>query len=237
MKHLAIASMLASLATGCVIADDGYYDYEEGAIGTTWSFHMADGTQLGCPAGFDTAEITAVPRDGSEAFIDLYDCGSLSGRAFYPVNDYEVTIAVTNRSGSQEYAHSLTQTVDIFVTDANLGEDFIHDGGRLLFDWVLVDAQSNDALECRGAGNPSSINVAAVNGDTTISTSLACGDGFGVSAPLPAGAYTATFSALNAAGQPLGEPQTAPVAVRDRNDYDDLGTIMLPIGMVAPSPD
>jgi hypothetical protein len=34
----------------------------------------------------------------------------------------------------------------------------------------------------------------------------------------------------------LGEAQTKNVALDDRNDYDDLGTITLPIGGLAPPP-
>ena len=236
MKRLILASLLAGSATGCILTTDGYSE-EVGFIDTSWSFHTADGTPLSCPAGFTTAEVTAVSRTYGDAFIDLYDCDALGGSAAYPVDEYDVTIAITNTSGSSEYAHGLTQTLDIFRTDATIGEDFIHDGGRIIFDWVLVDADTNRPLECVTAGNPKEIKVDVASGETAISTSLACGDGFGISNPLPAGAYTATIAAVNQAGQPLGEPVSEPVAVRDRNDYDDLGTITLPIGNFVPDPE
>ncbi len=235
MKRLILASLLASFATGCIITTDGQSE-EVGFINTSWNFHKADGTELGCPAGFNTAEVTAVSREFGDAFVDLYSCNARSGSAPYPIGAYEVTIAITNNSGSEEYAHSLTQTLDIVVNDENFSEDFIADGGRVLFDWVLVDAANNDSLDCRTAGNPQSIHVDATSPNAMVSTSLACDDGFGVSNPLPAGTYTATFSALDAAGQPLGEPQTKNVALDDRNDYDDVGTISLPIGEFTPPP-
>lgn len=234
MKRLILASLLASFATGCIITTTEGQGEEVGFINTSWSFHKADGTELTCPEGFNTAEVTAVSREFGDAFIDLYNCNSLSGTAAYPLGAWDVTIAITNNSGSSEYAHSLTQTLDIVLEDQDFGEDFIDDGGRVLFDWVLVDAETNDALECRTAGNPQSIQVDAASPNTMLSTSLACGDGFGVSNPLPAGTYTATFSALNAAGQPMGDPQTKNVALGDRNDYDDVGTITLPIGALTP---
>lgn len=232
MKTLLASSLIALIAplTGCIITTDGATE-EVGFINTEWSFHSADGTALDCPAGFPTVEVTAIPFDRSlPTFIDLYSCNRLQASAAYPLGEYEVTIAITNNSGSQEYAHSLSRVVDIFSADASVGEDFIHDGGRILFDWVLVDGKTNADLECRTAGNPKAIKVDAASSDAAISTELACEDGFGVSNPLLAGAYQATFSVINQAGQPLGEPQTKAVALRDRNDYDDVGTITLPIG-------
>lgn len=235
MKTLLLTSLLAPLATGCIITTDGQTE-EVGYINTEWSFHAADGTELGCPDGFPTVEVTAVSRFDGLQFIDLYDCERRAASAPYPVDEYDVTIALTTDSGRDEYAHSLTRTVDIFVNDASVGEDFIHDGGRILFDWVLVDADTNADLACNTAGNPRAIKVEAATADAAFTTELACGDGFGVSNPLLAGTYTATFSAINQAGQPLGAPQTKNVALQDRNDYDDLGTITLPIGGLPPPP-
>lgn len=234
MKKLLLALLLAP-ATGCIIESDGYSE-EVGYINTEWSFHAVDGTVLDCPAGFPTVEVTATPYDGGPTIIDLYNCNRKSASAPYPVGEYDVTIAITNNSGSQEYAHSLTHYVDIFTVDASLGEDFLHDGGRILFDWLLVDSETNADLDCRAAGNPNAIKVDAVNSGASVSTELACGDGFGVSNPLLAGSYTATFAAVDDKGVPLGEPVTKNVGLQDRNDYDDLGTITLPIGNFVPPP-
>lgn len=234
MKTLLLASLIAPL-TGCIITSDGYTE-EVGFIDTEWSFQSADGTALDCPVGFPTVEVTAVSTYDGFAFIDLYNCNRKQASAPYPLGEYEVTIAITNNSGSAEYAHSLSRIVDIVAADAKVGEDFIDDGGRILFDWRLVDAETNADLECRTAGNPEAIKVTAASPEGVVTTELACADGFGVSAPLVAGAYNATFSAINKAGQPLGEPQTKAVALRDRNDYDDVGTITLPIAPPAPPP-
>ena len=228
--------LLIAPLTGCIMTTEGQGE-EVGFINTEWSFHSVEGAALDCPAGFPTVEVTAIPFDRSlPAFIDLYSCNRQQASAPYPIGEYEVTIAITNNSGSEAYAHSLSRVVDLFSADASVGEDFIHDGGRILFDWVLVDAETNADLECRTAGNPKAIKVEAASSDAAFSTELTCGDGFGVSNPLLAGAYQATFSVINQAGQPLGEPQTKAVALRDRNDYDDVGTITLPIGAFAPPP-
>lgn len=232
MKTLVTAALLAPLATGCIITTDDYSE-DVGYITTEWSFRTTNGTSLDCPAGFPIVEVTAFPLDGSIPIIDLYNCERGRATAPYPIGEYDITIAVTNNSGSREYAHSLTRYVDIYFEDASVGEEFVDDGGRILFDWKLVDAESNESLTC---DTVATIKVDATAGEATTSTELPCRDGFGVSEPLLAGAYTATFSALDANGRLLGEAQTKNVALDDRNDYDDLGTITLPIGGLAPPP-
>ena len=72
MRRLVLATMvacIASLATGCIISsddDDTPPGDEVGAIRADWTFHTAAGGALGCPAGFDTAQVTAVAVDGRD---------------------------------------------------------------------------------------------------------------------------------------------------------------------------
>ena len=149
MRRLVFVMMvacLATFATGCIISSDD--DGEVGRISADWSFHDSGGAALGCPGGFDTASVTADPTDGGTPVVDLYDCVDLSGTQDYPINEYDVTIDITSRSGGTVYnVGALTQRVDIVPADATVQEDFIDDGGRFILDWVLVDA-TNAQMTC-----------------------------------------------------------------------------------------
>ena len=236
-----MVACIASLATGCIISsdDDDTPGDEVGSIRADWTFHTAAGGALGCPAGFDTAQVTAVAVDGrdcdpevlgSATCIDLYDCVDGTGTGDLLATDYNVTIDITD-GGNGVYGSSLTQAVDITVNDGVVDEDFIDDGGRLVAAWALVDAATNAPLTCATAGNPDAISFdVTLTGPNTLTTDLfECDDESGISDPLVAGQYVVSVSALNAQGAALGAPQNKNVTLGDQNDYQDLGTITLPI--------
>jgi hypothetical protein len=230
MKKLILPTLLATFASGCILTASGY-EGEVGYINASWSFRDVAGATLPCPTGFNTAEVTAVSREFGDVFIDLYNCDARGGSAPYPIGSYDVTIAITTAGGT-EYGHSLTQPVDIVRTDANVGEDFVDDGGRVLFDWVLQDATTNDPVTC--ADQPAVDTVSIVFDDTVATTKFDCTETFGVSEPVVAGAHAVSIAVLGRDGEVLGEPQTQTIELGDRNDYVDLGSVTLPVGIVAP---
>ncbi|MEO8704026.1 MAG: hypothetical protein ABI867_28505 [Kofleriaceae bacterium] len=189
------------------------------------------GTRLDCPTGFDTAEVTVQSATGGGTVVDLYDCIDFEGTSDYELDDYDVTIAITSPGGVNEYAASLTQTVDIIDNDGTASEDFIDDGGRFVFDWKLVDAGTNAALTCATAGNPDSIEISStLSGPNTLKTDkFDCEDGSGITAPLVEGDYTISVAALNSAGGSLGEPSSEDTQILAPNGYTDLALVTLPI--------
>jgi len=244
MRRLVLATMvacIASLATGCIISsdDDDTPPDDVGSIRADWTFHTAAGGALGCPAGFATTRVTAKTVDGgdcdpliagSNTCVDLYDCVDGTGTGDLLATDYDVTIEITD-GGNGVYGSSLTLPVDITVNDGAVDEDFIDDGGRLTAAWALVDATTNAALTCATAGNPDAISFdVTLTGPNTLTTDLfECADESGISDPLIAGSYVVSVSAVNTQGQALGAPQNKNVTLGDQNDYQDLGTITLPI--------
>jgi len=223
---------LATLATGCIISSDDGDDVidDTGLITADWSFHTADGAALSCPPGFDTASVTAEPTDNSTPVVDLYDCVALTGTADYPINQYDVTIDITSRSGGTVYnVGALTQTVDIVPADASVSEDFIDDGGRFVLDWVLVGA-NNQQLTCAAAGATKIGLTGTLSGGGTFDDDLPCTDGTGISLPAPSGSYTLAIQALNSAGQGLGTSTVktgAAATIDEPNGYTDLGTVTI----------
>ena len=223
---------LATLATGCIISsdDDDVVD-DTGLITADWSFHNVTGAATGCPAGFDTASVTAEPTDNSQPVVDLYDCVDMHGTADYPINAYDVTIDITSRSGGTVYnVGAPTQRVDIVPADATVQEDFIDDGGRFILDWVLVDA-TNAQMTCAEAGATKiGLTGTLAGGGAPFDDDLPCTDGIGISLPAPSGAYTLAIQALNSAGAGLGQSTVktgAAATIDEPNGYTDLGSVTI----------
>lgn len=243
MRRLVLATMvacIATLATGCIISsdDDDVPPDEVGSIRADWTFQNVAGAALGCPAGFDTVQVTAKTVDGldcdplvagSDTCIDLYDCVDGTGTGDLLATDYNVTIDVTD-GGAGIYGSSLTQAVDITVNDGVVSENFIDDGGRIVFDWVLVGA-ANQPLTCAEIGGDSVSITSTLAGTTSAVEDLfPCEDaGTGITDPILAGTYTAAFDVLNAAGGALGSSSTTKtnVVIADQNGYTDIGTVMI----------
>jgi hypothetical protein len=226
-----VLAVLAILASGCILSADS--DSEEvGFINAAWRFRDAAGAPAGCPGAFPFAQVTAAPIDGGLPIPQFYSCEALSGSFGYPLGAYDVTIEITSNSGSDlddsVYATSLVKRVDIVVTDVVVAEDFITDGGRVVLGWMLTDAGTSAALECVPAG-AFEISLELTAGEAVTTTKLPCTAGGGVSNPVAAGSYTAEISVLDAAGTPLGMPQTQTIEVGPQNDYQDVGVVVLPV--------
>jgi hypothetical protein len=230
-----LVAVAASQAAGCIISsgDDGDDVGDFGFITANWSFQEVGGATLGCPTGFQTAEVTATPVDGTPGpvVIDLYDCAAFTGRGDYDLGSYDVFITITDDASVNVYAESLTQTVDITVNDATVTETIIDDGGRFVFDWSLVDAATNAPLNCAEAGNPDAIEISStLSGPNTLTTDqFECSDLTGLTDPLIAGSYVVSVAALNAAGGALGAPQNQNTTITAPNGLTDLGVFELPI--------
>src|SRR5438128_2461827 len=98
MNRVILATLFATLATGCILAadtDPGEY----GFIHARWSFSTAEGTALSCPEGFSMTEVIAEPVRGGPPIIDLYDCEAFGGSAGYPIGEYDVTIVIVSDNG------------------------------------------------------------------------------------------------------------------------------------------
>jgi hypothetical protein len=236
MRRLVLSCLVvaaASQAAGCFITTEDDVGDEVGLITASWDFHTANGTRLDCPSGFDTAEVTVDSvNPGGDLVVDLYDCSDFAGTSEYFIDDYDVTIRITSPGGSNVYAESLTQAVDIVEVDGSVDEDFIDDGGRFVFDWKLVDAANpNTSLSCNAAGNPNAIEISStLLGPNTLKTDkFDCSKGTGITAPLVEGNYTISVAALNQAGGPLGEAFSQDTTIEAPNGYTDLELITLPI--------
>jgi len=228
MRRLTLVLMvagIATLATGCVTSSGGGDD--TGFIRADWSFHNVAGAGLGCPGGFTTAAVTATPTGGGTPIIDLYDCPNQTGNADYPLDQYDVDIDITSEGGGQVYASSLTQRVDIVSADATVAEDFIDDGGRLIFDWALVGV-GNQPVSCADVGAIQVGIDGSIGMNLLLSDELPCGDGTGISIPTVAGNYIMSISALDASGGLLGQATNEQNVVIDApNGYTDLGVVTI----------
>lgn len=232
-------AIVASQAAGCIItSDDDDPPIEEiGLITAEWNFkELATNTIVTqCPPGFDTASVHSKRLDVTQAdIIDLYDCAALEGTPpqGYPAGVYEVFVQIENDSGTNVYGQSLPVEVDITTVDKTFQTTLLDDGGYFAIAWDLVDAVSNAPLSCAAAGNPDAIEIISTvtGGSAAVSDKFNCEDGGGVTAGLLAGSYTTSVSAINAAGQALGEPQNAAnQVIGDRNAVTNLGTVTLPI--------
>jgi hypothetical protein len=232
MKHLGLLLAAGSL-TGCIIQDG--YGYEEiGFIDSSWAYRDVAGASLRCPAPFTTTAVTARSLSGFRPIIDLYDCDQRFAPAEYPLDIYDMDLVVSDHTGRNVYARSPMFRVDIIAFDAEIGEIFIHDGGRMVFDWAFVDAQTNTPLTCASAGIDR-IQVTAASPDAAranVSQTFLCNDRrdeLDVSDPVLAGDYTVTVTAFDRDGSPLGDPQNHTLTVADRNHYAEAGVITLPI--------
>jgi hypothetical protein len=237
MKNLALACMLAGVATGCVVTEDDRYYYEEDALITgEWSFlNIATDTATGCPAGFGTVRMISQPVDGrlapvGEPYIDLFDC--IDGRhtsAALPPDVYQVWLEVVTDDSRSLYAQSTSKIVDVIERDALFSAQILNDGGYFLLDWQLRGEQSNQTLSCTGVDSVE-ISSTLASSTAAVADKFTCADGSGITAGLLQGAYTISVAALGTDDRSLGTaPAESNQVIRDRNQVTDLGLITIPI--------
>jgi hypothetical protein len=208
-----------------------------GLITAHWSFTTVAGAATNvCPVGSATVTVTATNTVTSQQLIDLYDCPNNTGTSSYPAGIWDVTIDVQGY-GSATFVEGVerfpSQIVDITSVDADVtASPLLDDGGFFQVAWKLQDATTQAPLDCVGAGNPDSIQIAStLSGTSTmLKDKFTCSKGAGLTDPLLQGSYTISLSALNAAGQPLGASvMSTNQTITNRNGTTDLGTITIPI--------
>jgi hypothetical protein len=271
MRKVVLAALFAA-TTGCVASDDAdgdgvpdiddfcpntpggaQVDIDGCSISTTpvlmtanWSFkHLASGSSLTCPTGFDTTAVHAIPIDrfgakvGTE-LIDLYNCSAFTGTSDYDARPYEVFMEVTTPTNSAIYADTPSAYVDLTVQNKTITQTIIDDGGFFTFDFELRDKNGGARLTCGQAGANGGVEIlSTLNGTAeAVSDIFDCvapgfrddGAGFAFTGGLLAGDYTVSIAALDSSDRSVG---TAPALTNKRisapNKITDLGLIQIPI--------
>lgn len=243
MKKLvlvALTAMLAMAASGCIITsgDDDPID-EYATVTAKWSIKnlASNDNNLPCPPGINTAALYNQKIDnngnliGSPA-IDLFNCSDFTGRAEDLDPDiYQSWIELTTGSGGTVYAQSLSAIVDVIDVDKTFETTILEDGGYFSLSWTLRDANGGGELSCaQAAASGVGVLATVTNGVAATDDQLDCAPGYGVTAGLLNGSYTVKISAINTAGDGLGESVLANAAlIGDRNQVTDLGHFDLPV--------
>jgi hypothetical protein len=244
MRNLILPITIAaalSQVTGCIIEDNGIPVDEAAAITATWEFrNEATQQTTGCPTGFNTVAMHNLQLDrnnnpipGSDV-IDLFDCVDGAGISDPLVPDvYQTFLEVTDDSGNNRYAQTLSAIVDVVVTDKQFDATILNDGGYFSFGWDLVGATSNKTLACADVPNldgVQSISTAMTTGSSAIVDKFNCEDGFAVTGGLLQGSYTVSVSAFDTSGEALGTATLdGAQAIKDRNQVTALQNISIPI--------
>jgi hypothetical protein len=275
MRKLALSALLvasATAATGCVAStdDDGdgvdnEFDFcpntpggavvdEDGCAVSTvpalmtanWSFkQLSNGATLGCPNGFNTTAVHAVPvnrfgdKNGTE-LIDLYTCSALTGTSDYDARLYSVFLEITTQNNSALYADTPSTYVDLTNVDKTITQTIIDDGGFFTFNFELRDKGNGAKLTCAQAGAQGGVEIlSTLNGTTQAKSDIFdCvtpgfrddGTGPGFTAGLIAGDYTVSISALDNSDRSVGTaPALTNKGIRAPNKITDLGMVQIPI--------
>jgi len=226
-----------------------------GHIFATWQLANVDSTggltAASCPAGFDTAELhtVAASPDGlaldactsvnSDCYIDLFNCSDGSGRSSaLPAQNYLTWIQIASHDGTQVYAISDQEFVDITSADQNFDTTILKNGGYFRLSWSLMGESSGAPLSCSqtaassAAGGSVETTAIITGGQTALADKFNCEDHFGYSAPLPSGSYTVLVDARDSTDTPLSsQPVTLPGELIGlmANDINDLGHVVITI--------
>ncbi|MEO8549417.1 MAG: hypothetical protein ABI678_05575 [Kofleriaceae bacterium] len=243
MKKLVLFSLIiaaVSQATGCIISS-GDDDGGTPRITSTWTIKSIDGTNLGCPTGFDTAalysqEIDAAGNDLGSPVLDLFDCVAGIGTSA-PLADttYYSWVSIETDSGSSVYAKSTEAFVDLTVENKQLDARIYDDAGYFQLMWQLTRASNGAPVLC--ADDPDidgveSVSTAVVGSSQAIVDQFDCSDHFGITSPLPAGTYTVSVDAFKdgAGGGSLGTSDTLTnKTIQDLNRVTVLPTVTIPL--------
>jgi cysteine-rich repeat protein len=209
----------------------------EETLSLAWSFEdVATGQTTGCPTGFDTVRIVTQQVDEDfaeigEPAIDLFSCADGIGSSSFLPARYVTFLEVTNNAGTQVYAQSVSYFVDLAMPQGTLPVTIVNDGGYFGIQWELRGASSNSLLTCAQAAASSLSLVATVTSSTMASEEQFDCNWMGtLTAPLLAGSYTVSVSALNAAQQAVGTaPPLVERVIAAPNKITDLGLVTVPI--------
>jgi hypothetical protein len=207
---------------GCVVEETAP------VIAVSWHL-MTDDAATGCPVGFDTARVVSQVGNGAPIY-DLFDCADGAGvTAPLPPDVNTVWVEITDNTGTNLYAQSLAMLVDLSSgNDGAASFDIHNDAGYFQAAWILNGAGSTASCD-QVVGLDGISLLATVDGTSTAFEDIwDCGPGYGVTSPLPEGAYTVAVSALDNAGLSIGSADTLTNRViQVPNRVTNLGTLTI----------
>jgi hypothetical protein len=238
MKSVILGTLLAGTVaqlTGCII--DNSNNNNTAHITANWSIKTVAGAAVTCPPGFDTAAIVSQEIDAAGNAIgspitDLFNCSANHGvTAGLPAGVFQTWVEITDTTGANVYARSLSAIVDLTAADKTFTAEIYNDGGFFQMAWALHGATSGGPLTCAAAGADTVEIISTVSGGTQFLTDkFTCADGSGVTSALAAGSYTLSVDATLGNGGALGAPVNfASKVIQAPNKVTDLGSVMIPI--------
>lgn len=241
MKKLVLFGLIiAGAASGCIISsgDDGT---DVATITAHWDIKQVNGTSLTCPPTYDTAalysqEVDADYNDIGPPVIDLFNCDAFTADSA-PLNPttYYSWIAIETHDGSQTYASTTQNFVDLTTSDKTYSANIYDDGGYFQMSWQLQGASTNAPLLCADVpaiDGVESVSTAVTGSSQAIVDQFKCTDHYGLTAVLPEGTYTVSIDAFDGSNPPkaLGMPVTLTnQAIVGPNKVTDLHKVTLPI--------
>ena len=245
MKNLVLPTLIAavaSLAAGCIFADDGSSGL--GSIQVSWALKSTDagGNPIasGCPAGSDTAVLFALPTGApvASAFQDAFNCTDGAGViGDLEPGDYTVWVQLTDHPVAVKYAESGSQQIHVNAdgTQAAPFEIYV-DRAFFVAGWTLTGRGTS----CAAVANGGVSILASTAGGAGFETLVDCTEGEGrktVSEPVPsalggAARYTVAVSLLNMANPPLSigdAPLQSNKTLDWGNEYEDLGVLAIAV--------
>ncbi|MCX5746831.1 MAG: hypothetical protein NT062_30530 [Proteobacteria bacterium] len=199
-----------------------------------------------CPGGqFTTAAIVSQAVDGTgtpigtcgpdspsgTCFVDRYNCADATGTDPLPAGDYLRWIQITNDTGTQTYARTLSAYITVSASTPSFTGTILHDGGYFLASWSLVKTATNAPLTCAtGPVDGIALDSTVTGASSAVADSFTCTDGFGTTAGLPDGSYTVSVQAIDAQSAAIG-PATVLTnkTIGVQNAITDLGDITIKV--------
>jgi hypothetical protein len=241
MKNLVSLALLAAAAsaTACTSTAD-----TSATVTAHWSFSSyATFANNGaptdpCPTGFDTASVYAREWDpflgqfvATAMQPDKFTCSDKVGTTFPLDGVFQVWVQIEDHSGATVYAQSESIVIDTIDGDTDITLPTLYkDAGFADFSWDLT--RGSTRVTCSSAGVTSTGYVGATAHADSSSFSAVdkfdCTDGFGISAPLPAGDdYTVTLTAVAAPGTDLGVSDPGTATITAPNGLDHVGHLKI----------
>lgn len=213
------------------------------SIDASWMLVTAAMDTAQCPSGFDTAAVTSQPVDaqGHNAgtpVIDLFDCSATMGTTKpLPATTYSAAVAIESHDGSQTFATSLAQPVDLSdATDKPLDVSFLTDGGKFQLAWQLVKmSDGTTPVACTAIDSMATmakVRVAVTNTTTmlTKNSQLPCDNGSGITGAVVAGTYTVSIRLLDDVFGDKGDvPDLTGQVIMAPDGLTDLGSVKIPV--------
>ena len=203
----------------------------------SWAIKNVAGTIQACPTNFDTAALYSQALDATgqptgQPIVDLFNCADGTGvSAPLPVGMYQTWVAITDTTGANTYAQSLSATVDLTTSDKTFTADIYTDGGYFQMAWTFMGGATGNTLTCADLGADSmKVDSNMTTGVGMFEDLFTCSDGRGVTSVLPTGNYDLTLTAFDSATMMSKAVTTSNAhTIQAPNKVTDLGTIIFTI--------